>query len=342
MFPGCRRPALGSGRSPGGRASLLGGSLASMTRSGPAGDRDKAPRLFAFGLGFSALALAERLAEQGWRIAGTVRDPEKRQALEARGFEIHLFDRDHPLADPGTALAGSTHILISAPPDGRNEPSGDPALDIHGNDIAALGPGLAWLGYLSTTGVYGDRQGGWVDETSALTPSGDRGRRRLEAERGWLALGERHGIPVHLFRLAGIYGPGRSALDTVRSGNAKRVIKPGQVFSRIHVADIASVLEASIARPHPGAAYNVCDDDPAAPAEVIEFACGLLGVEPPPPVAFDEAALSPMAHSFYEDNKRVRNERIKRELGVTLAYPSYREGLKALLAEETLSPTFHR
>jgi nucleoside-diphosphate-sugar epimerase len=313
-----------------------------MTTSGPVGGRDKAPRLFTFGLGFSALALAERLAGRGWRIAGTCRDLEKGQALEARGFEIHHFDRDHPLADPKAALAGTTHLLISAPPDGRSEPSGDPALDVHGDDIAALGPGLAWLGYLSTTGVYGDRQGGWVDETGALTPSGERGRRRLEAERGWLALGERHRIPVQLFRLAGIYGPGRSALDTVRSGDAKRIIKPGQVFSRIHVADIATVLEASIARPRPGAAYNVCDDDPASPAEVIDYACRLLGVEPPPAVPFDEAALSPMARSFYEDNKRVRNERIKSELGVRLAYPNYREGLKALLEEETLSPTFHR
>jgi nucleoside-diphosphate-sugar epimerase len=303
-----------------------------MTTSGPHRDRDSAPRLFAFGLGFSALALAERLAAKGWRIAGTCRSLDKRRALEARGFEAHLFDRDHPLTDPRSILAGTTHLLASVPPDGKDGPGGDPVLDIHGPDIVALGRGLAWVGYLSTTGVYGDRNGGWVDETSALTPSGERGRRRLEAERGWLELWQRHRIPVHLFRLAGIYGPGRSALDTVRSGTAKRVIKPGQVFSRIHVADIATVLEASIARPHPGAAYNLCDDDPAPPAEVIEHACRLLGVEPPPPVPFDKASLSPMARSFYDDNKRVRNDRIKRELGVILAYPSYRDGLKALLA----------
>jgi nucleoside-diphosphate-sugar epimerase len=311
-----------------------------MTRSGSArdigprdsGPRDsgQGPRLFVFGLGFSALALAERLAAKGWRIAGTCRSADKREALAARGFEIHLFDRGHPLADARSILAGTTHLLASVPPDGEG-PSGDPALDVHGSDIVALGPQLAWVGYLSTTGVYGDRYGGWVDETGALTPSGERGRRRLAAEEGWLRLWREHRIPVHLFRLAGIYGPGRSALDAVRSGTAKRVIKPGQVFSRIHVADIATVLEASIARPHPGAAYNVCDDDPAPPAEVIEHACRLLGVEPPPAVPFEEAALSPMARSFYDDNKRVRNGRIKRELGVRLAYPSYRDGLKALL-----------
>jgi nucleoside-diphosphate-sugar epimerase len=299
-----------------------------MTISVSARDRDKAPRLFVFGLGFTATALAERLAAKGWHMAGTCRDDERRPSLEARGVETHLFDRDHPLADPASVLAGTTHLLASVPPDGE----GDPVLDIHGKDIAALGRGLAWVGYLSTTGVYGDRQGGWVDETGALTPSGERGRRRLDAERGWLGLWERHGLPVHLFRLAGIYGPGRSALDTVRAGKARRVIKPGQVFSRIHVADIAAVLEASIAKPRPGAAYNVCDDDPAPPAEVIEHACRLLGVEPPPATAFDEASLSAMARSFYDDNKRVRNDRIKNELGVRLAYPSYRDGLEALLA----------
>ena len=318
-----------------------------MTRSGSArdpGPRDlgNGPRLFVFGLGFSALALAERLAAKGWRIAGTCRGPDKRQALAARGIEAYLFDREHPLADARSILAGTTHLLTSVPPDGVAAPSGDPVLDIHGTDIVALGPSLAWVGYLSTTGVYGDRDGGWVDETSALTPSGERGRRRLAAEQGWLGQWRDHGVPVHLFRLAGIYGPGRSALDAVRSGTAKRVIKAGQVFSRIHVADIATVLEASIARPHPGAAYNLCDDDPASPAEVIEHACRLLGVEPPPAIPFDEAVLSAMARSFYGDNKRVHNDRIKRELGVRLAYPSYRDGLKALLAEEKPAPTIRR
>jgi nucleoside-diphosphate-sugar epimerase len=290
--------------------------------------RDNRPCLFCFGLGYSALALADALMAKGWRVAGTCRDEEKRHALAARGIEAHLFDRGRPLEDPAAALAGTTHLLSSVPPDA----AGDAVIDHHVVDIAALAGSLQWLGYLSTTGVYGDRQGGWVDETSALLPSGERGRRRVAAEQAWLALMAAHGLPVHLFRLAGIYGPGRSALDAVRAGQAKRVVKPGQVFSRIHVADIVAVLEASMARPHPGAIYNVCDDDPAPPAEVVVHACRLLGVEPPPEVPFERAELSAMARSFYDDNKRVRNDRIKRELGVRLAYPSYRDGLKALLA----------
>ncbi|MBV8651953.1 MAG: SDR family oxidoreductase, partial [Alphaproteobacteria bacterium] len=219
-----------------------------------------------------------------------------------------------------------THTLVSVPPDA----AGDPVLDRHAADIAAL-PCLAWLGYLSTTGVYGDRGGGWVDEGSALRPSGERGRRRVAAETGWLELWRRHRLPVHLFRLAGIYGKGRSALDTVRRGEAKRIDKPGQVFSRIHVDDIATVLEASMARPDPGAAYNVCDDDPAPPQEVVAFACELLGVTPPPLIPFAGAEMSAMARSFYDDNKRVDNSRIKRELGVVLQFPDYRAGLRALL-----------
>ncbi len=190
------------------------------------------------------------------------------------------------------------------------------------------------MGYLSTTGVYGDRDGGWVDEEAPLEPTGARGRKRVAAEAAWLALRRDHGVPVHLFRLAGIYGPGRNALATVQAGRAKRIDKPGQVFSRIHVDDIATVLEASMARPNPGRAYNVCDDEPAPPAEVIAHACDLLGVAPPPLVPFEQAELSAMARSFYRDNKRVSNRRIKQELGVKLAYPGYKAGLAALLREQ--------
>ena len=285
----------------------------------------EARRLFCFGLGYSARRLAERLLTRGWRVAGTTRSGAKVAALAEAGIEAFLFDRGRPLDDPAAALAGTTHLLSSVPPDA----DGDPVLGQHGADIARA-PGLQWVGYLSTTGVYGDRDGGWVDEDSALTPSGERGRRRLAAERVWLAL---FGHPAHLFRLAGIYGPGRSALDTVRAGTAKRIDKPGQVFSRIHVADIATVLEASIAKPNPGRAYNLCDDEAAPPAEVIEYACRLLGQPPPPLVPFDDAELSPMARSFYADNKRVSNRRIKEELGVRLAYPDYKAGLRALLAD---------
>jgi nucleoside-diphosphate-sugar epimerase len=285
------------------------------------------PHLFCFGLGYTAMALARALAAQGWRVTGTCRYAAHADTARQLGLEIVIFDRDHPIAEFDRLLAGATHLLSSVPPD----ESGDPVLDVHGDAIAQAAAGLQWIGYLSTTGVYGDRQGDWVDESSALTPTGERGRRRLAAETAWCALSQ----PAHLFRLAGIYGPGRSALDTVRSGKARRVVKPGQVFSRIHRDDIVQVLLASIARPNPGAAYNVCDDDAADPAEVITHACTLLNVAPPPEVPFAEAQLSPMARSFYDDNKRVRNDRIKRELGVVLRYPDYRAGLAALLEAES-------
>jgi len=287
------------------------------------------PRLFCFGLGYTAAALAEIVTAEGWRVAGTSRGEGGVARLAARGFEAYRFDRDHPLADPAGALAGATHVLLSVAPD----EAGDPVLDAHGLDIAGL-EGLSWVGYLSTTGVYGDRAGGWVDEDSALDPTGPRGRRRVAAEQGWCALWRTRGVPVHLFRLAGIYGPGRSVLDQVRAGTARRVAKPGHAFSRIHVADIAAILRASMARPRPGAAYNVADDRPAPTAEVVAFACDLLGVEPPPLVPFAEAELSAMARSFWRDNKRVRNDRIRAELDVRLRYPDYESGLQAVLAAE--------
>jgi nucleoside-diphosphate-sugar epimerase len=290
-------------------------------------------RLFVFGLGYTALVLARRLKAKGWRIAGTVQSEEKRAALAAEGITAFIFDGGQPMSDAAAALAGTTHLLQSIPPGAPgSDIQGDPVLRHHRQDLAALKE-VRWVGYLSTTGVYGDRGGEWVDEKAGLHPSGPRGHARVEAEQGWLDLG-RFGLAVHLFRLAGIYGPGRSALDTVREGRARRIVKPGQVFSRIHVEDIAGVLEASIGKPNAGAAYNVCDDDPAPPQEVIAYACGLLGVPAPPEVPYEEAArgLSEMARSFYADNKRVANHRLKTELGVRLAYPDYRAGLKALFA----------
>jgi nucleoside-diphosphate-sugar epimerase len=280
--------------------------------------------LFCFGLGYSATFLARQLMANGWRITGTCRTRDHQIELSRLGIEAHMFDRDRPLGNLPQLLSSATHLLSSVPPDEK----GDAVLDLHRAEIDAASLRLAWIGYLSTTGVYGNHDGGWVDEMSELNPTGERGRRRAAAEQGWLQLSQ----PAHLFRLAGIYGPGSSALDTVREGRAKRIIKPRQIFSRIHVADIAQVLEASIARPHPGAAYNVCDDDPAPPSDVIAFAAALLNQPPPPEVPFEQAELSPMARSFYDDNKRVRNSRIKRELGVALHYPSYRVGLPAILA----------
>ena len=279
------------------------------------------PRLFCLGLGYTALALARRLRPQGWAIGGSCREPDKAATLRAGGIDA-IVDPD----DARRLIAMATHLLASIPPDA----DGDPALALWGPAIARH-PGLAWVGYLSTTGVYGDRDGDWVDETAPLAPTGERGQRRVEAEAAWSAL--LPGVPVHIFRLAGIYGPGRSALDTVRAGRAQRVVKQAQVFSRIHVDDIAQVLAASIERPRPGAVYNVCDDNPAPPDEVIAHACALLGVAPPPEVPFDQAQLSDMARSFYADNKRVANGLIKAELGVRLAYPDYRTGLQALLEQ---------
>ena len=285
-------------------------------------------KLFGFGFGYTAQALARRLGRE-WRFAGTCRDQLHQATLARQGIEARIFDGASPIEEPTAAFHGTTHLLSSVPP-GED---GDPVLTQHGAEIARL-TGLHWLGYLSTTGVYGDRAGGWVDEASELSPTGPRGRRRMAAESAWLDLHRRRGLPVHVFRLAGIYGPGRSAIESLRQGRAQRIDKPGQVFSRIHVDDIAAVLAASMARPNPGAVYNVCDDDPAAPSEVTAYAAGLLGVEPPPMVSFAEAELSEMALSFYADNKRVRNERIKRELGVKLAYPDYRRGLAAILRSE--------
>lgn len=281
--------------------------------------------LLSIGHGYSAAALAARLIPQGWSVAGTSRRPEGRAAMAATGVAALPW----PLEDPGAALDAATHVVVSVAPDRE----GDPVLRALGPLLAARAGRLRWVGYLSTTGVYGDRGGDWVDEGSALTPATARGRARVAAEAGWLALWRDHGLPVHLFRLAGIYGPGRGPFEKVRDGTARRIVKPGQVFSRIHVDDIAAVLEASIARPNPGAAYNVCDDDPAPPEDVLAHAAALLGLPPPPAIPYEEAApaMSEMARSFYAESKRVSNRRIKEELGVRLRWPDYRAGLAGLL-----------
>jgi nucleoside-diphosphate-sugar epimerase len=278
------------------------------------------PTLLSIGHGFSARALARLLIAEGWHVIGTTRSPGKAAQLAAEGVE--------PLIWPGNPLPfdRATHVLSSVSPDD----GGDPVLAEAGEALAAA-THLEWVGYLSTTGVYGDRDGDWVDEASELLPSTQRGRARVDAEAGWLALG----LPLHIFRLAGIYGPGRGPFEKVRRGTARRIIKEGQVFSRTHVDDIAQVLASSIRQPNPGAVYNVCDDDPAPPEDVIAHAAELLGLPVPEAVAFEDADLTPMARSFYAESKRVRNDRIKGELGVKLLYPSYRDGLPALLAEET-------
>jgi nucleoside-diphosphate-sugar epimerase len=286
-------------------------------------------RLFCFGLGYSAETLAKRLAAKGWSIAGTARDPANVERLRAEGYDGTRFagEPDNPYIAP--LLAGTTHLLLSIPPG----PQGDAVLRHYRELVAGLST-LDWIGYLSTVGVYGDQSGALVDETATPLPNNERTKARAVAESGWLALGEEIGRPVQVFRLAGIYGPGRSALDKIAAGTARRVVKPGQVFNRIHVEDIATVLEASMARPRAGAVYNVADDEPAPPEDVVTFAAALLGVEPPPEVPFEEAELTPMARSFYSNLRRVCNTRIKSELGVELAYPSYREGLRGVLTED--------
>jgi nucleoside-diphosphate-sugar epimerase len=290
-------------------------------------------RLFCFGFGYSAQALAQSMGGAACRVAGTVRSVDKLRVLEGKGIEGFLFDGVEPVADPKAALAGATHILVSIPPDA----DGDPVLRHHAAAIAALmdgSPALRWLGYLSTTAVYGDRGGAWVDEETPVAPTSARARRRVDAENAWLALRRARGVPAHVFRLAGIYGPGRNAIVDLRRGKARRIYKLGQVFSRIHVDDIAAVLAASMARPNPGRIYNVCDDEPASGSDVVLHASQLSGATCPPEIPFEEAApgMSEMARSFYADNKRVGNDRIKRELGVMLRYPNYRAGLEALLA----------
>lgn len=283
-------------------------------------------RLFVFGLGYSATTLARRLLAEGWQVAGTVRGAEKAEALRAEGIEAHIFDGGRAGEGLAAALEGSTHLLISiAPPE-----TGDPVLRTCREAIAAAASSLGWIGYLSTIGVYGDTGGQWLDEETMPAPPNARTQRRVVAEAEWLALGAALGVPTAVFRIAGIYGPGRNQLVQLKDGTAKRLVGHGQVFNRIHVGDIASVLAASMRKPAPRRIYNLADDLPAAPQDVVTYAAELLGVEPPPETQFESADLSPMARSFYGASKRVSNRRVKEELGVTLAYPTYREGLAAL------------
>ncbi|WP_340249384.1 SDR family oxidoreductase [Sulfitobacter pontiacus] len=280
--------------------------------------------LLSIGHGFSARALAARLVPQGWRIVGTTRSPDKADAIADTGVGPVVW----PGADLGALIAQFPNVLVSAGPDS----AGDPVLNAVEDAVIRAAPDLRWVGYLSTTGVYGDHDGDWVDEDTPLTPSTKRGRARVTAEARWQAIPD---LPLHIFRLAGIYGPGRGPFAKVRAGTARRIIKPGQVFSRIHVEDIAQALELSLQRPDPGAVYNLCDDDPAPPQDVIAHAAELLGLPVPPAVPFDQADMTPMARSFYAESKKVRNDRIKQALGWAPQFPTYRAGLAALLAQDS-------
>ena len=285
-------------------------------------------RLLIFGYGFSGRALARRLAAKGWGVAATHRDARGAARIAADGFEpIDLSDRPALVR----ALPGVQALLVTAPPG----PDGCPGLNTLVGPMAEARTFPDWTGYLSTTGVYGDRHGRWVTEESRLAAQSIEGARRVGAERDWREVGRGMGLTVALFRLPGIYGPGRSAFDRLREGRARRIIAPGQVFSRIHVDDLAAGLDASIARPRAGGIYNLCDDEPAPNSDVIAYAAQLLGMAPPPEVHLSEAGLSPAALRFYAESKRVSNARAKAELRWRPMYPTYREGLRAILAAET-------
>ena len=268
--------------------------------------------LLCFGFGFTAATLAKQLDRKQWRISGTSRSGSGLAEIAAQGVEALDYNTLSEIP------ASVTHILSSVPPNEQGDP-------IVAKFTAQLARSFKWVAYLSTTGVYGDRRGGWVDEDSALAPNVARAHLRVLAEQQWQPFN------THIFRLPGIYGPGRSQLDALRDGTAKRVIRAGQIFSRIHVEDIAGVLAASLAKPNPGRIYNVADDEPCPPQDVVLYAAKLLGIQPPPEIPIEQANLSAMARSFYEDSKRVSNARIKSELGYSLRYPNYRIGLTAVL-----------
>lgn len=280
--------------------------------------------LLSIGHGYSARALARLLIPKGWRIIGTTRTAEKAVEISRTGVEPFIW----PDNDLAPLIARIPNILISAGPG----PDGDPTLNQCGQAIANAAPDLRWVAYLSTTGVYGDHNGGWVDEATPLSPSTERGQARVDAEQAWGAIPD---LPLHIFRLAGIYGPGRGPFAKVRNGTARRVIKTDQVFSRIHVDDIASALDLSLHAPKSGGVFNLCDDDPASPQNVIAYAAELLNLPIPPSVDFESAEMTPMARSFYAESKRVCNDHIKQELGWKPQFSDYRSGLAALLDVES-------
>lgn len=278
--------------------------------------------LLCFGFGFTGKELARQLPD--WKIWGTSRSkPETVGALP--NVKSLPFDGVAPPEGFDAIAENITHVLLSIPPG----EGGDPVCNLMGERLASL-PNLQWVGYLSTTGVYGDLQGGIATEDTVCNPSGMRGQRRVDAENQWRALEQRYALPLHVFRLPGIYGPGRNQMVSLQNGKAHRIVKPGHVFSRIHVTDLACIIAASMNAPNPGRIYNVADDMVAPPQDVVTYAAELLGVVPPPLQDIETADLSPMARSFYTDNKQVSNARIKAELGVSLRYPTYKVGLKAL------------
>ncbi|RUT30437.1 NAD-dependent epimerase/dehydratase family protein [Arsenicitalea aurantiaca] len=293
-------------------------------------------RFFFFGLGYSALATARAILETldgGAALAGTTRRPAKRDALDPNAISAHLFTGDAPGETLRPDLVRATHVVISTPPG----ETGDPVLAHHRADLDAA-TGLEWICYYSTVGVYGDFAGSWIDETAKTKPVNLRSAQRVEAEEAWAAYAAERGVPLLVLRLAGIYGPGRSSFDKLRAGTARRIVKPDQVFNRIHVEDIGRVT-ALAAAARLGGIFNLADTEPAPPQDVIAHAAGLIGMDPPPEIPFEEAEMTPMARSFYSDNKRVSAKAITQILGIELLHPTYREGLAAILAAEARGQT---
>lgn len=282
-------------------------------------------RFFIFGAGYSGKAFA-RGNEHGASILGTTRSPEKFEALRGAGIQPVHFEGSLT-AEIGEALRQTTHMIVSVAPD----EAGDPVLNAVGDAIRGKMPALEWIGYLSTVGVYGDHGGAWVDETAECKPVSKRSVMRVAAEQAWLELGQETGQPVAILRLSGIYGPGRNALVNLEEGTARRLVKPGQVFNRIHCDDIAGALW-HLADTNLGGIFNVTDDEPAPPQDVVAYAAGLMGIEPPPEIPFETAQLSPMARSFYGENKRVANAAIK-AAGYRFRYPNYRVALESMWSD---------
>src|SRR5262245_20400517 len=294
-------------------------------RSGRLRNSRMTNRFFIFGAGYSGKAFAGRNAG-GASISGTTRSAGKLLSLRGAGVEPYLFDGNQLSAEVIEALRDTTHLIVSIAPD----ENGDPVLAAVGSAMSDRMPALEWTGYLSTVGVYGDHGGAWVDEGSACRPVSRRSVLRLAAEQKWLDAGQRIGLPVSVLRLSGIYGPGRNAFVNLSNGTAKRLVKPGQVFNRVHVDDIAGALWHLAGRNENGV-FNVTDNEPGPPQDVVSYAAGLMGVEPPPEISFDAARLSPMARSFYGENKRVSNAAIK-AAGYVFDFPNYRGALDRMWA----------
>ncbi len=286
--------------------------------------------VFFFGMGYSSLASARaihQMIDESLPIAGTTRTEDGVERLAESPYRLHVFDGQHPSATLAADLRNANHVVLSIPPgDG-----GDPALALHRADLDAARD-LEWLCYYSTVGVYGDFGGAWIDESAPTRPVNKRSQQRVEAEAAWQDYATERGVPLLVLRLAGIYGPGRSSFDKLREGTARRIVKPGQVFNRIHVDDIDRVT-ALAARAKLGGVFNLSDDEPAPPQDLVEHAARKMGVPVPPDVPFEQAQMTEMARSFYSDNKRVSSAAIKKALGIDLLYPNYRVGLDAIFEQ---------